>query len=386
MYVSIAIIAWNEEKALGTTLASLFQQTLFEELSRRSLGCEILCVANGCTDNTAECARKIFEQQTRTHLFRDSFHCRVIEVAERGKLNAWNQFVHQFSSPETRFLCLMDADIVIHRNETLWNMLAVLDQDSRANVSVDHPCKDIGLKPRKSLRDRLSLSASQSTLAAPAQLCAQLYCIRAQIARKIYLPKDLAACEDGFIKTLICTDILSHEVWPERIRAAEGAAHTFEAYTSPLAILRNQKRQILGQTIVHILVDQYLPGLPAPSEGIAESLRHKDIEDPSWLKRLIGEHLRRTRFFWRLYPGLLSLRFKRLMQLSPVKRWLCFPAAAAGTAVSFVASLLAYVALKRGCTDYWPQAVRGARQDSPPENAAPGNRRTPEKAARFARV
>jgi hypothetical protein len=268
----------------------------------------------------------------------------------------------------------MDADIVIHRPETLWNMLAVLDQDPRANVSVDHPCKDIGLKPRKSLRDKLSLSASQTTLAAPAQLCAQLYCIRAEIARKIYLPKDLAACEDGFIKALICTDILSHGVWPERIRAAEGAAHTFEAYTSPLATLRNQKRQILGQTIVHILVDQYLPGLPGAREGMAELLRRKDIEDPSWLKRLIAEHLRRTRFFWRLYPGLLSLRFKRLRQLPRFKRWLCFPATVAGTTVSFVASFMAYKALKHGCTDYWPQAARA------------GDTRTPEKAAGFARV
>jgi hypothetical protein len=268
----------------------------------------------------------------------------------------------------------------------LWNMVAVLDQDSRANVSVDHPCKDIGLKSRKTLRDRLSLSASQATLAAPAQLCAQLYCIRAEIARKIYLPKDLAACEDGFIKALICTDILSHEVWPERIRAAEGAAHTFEAYTSPLAILRNQKRQILGQTIVHILVDQFLPELAGSREGMAELLRRKDIEDPSWLKRLIAEHLRRTRFFWRLYPGLLGLRFLRLRQLSSVKRWLCFPAAVAGTAVSFVASLMAYVALKRGCTDYWPQAARGEHKGSPTKNVAPGNTRTPEKALGFARV
>jgi len=265
-------------------------------------------------------------------------------------------------------------------------MLAVLDQDPRANVSVDRPCKDIGLKPRKSLRDMLWLSASQTTLTAPAQLCAQLYCIRAEMARKIYLPKDLAACEDGFIKALICTDILSHEVWPERIRAAEGAAHTFEAYTSPLAILRNQKRQILGQTIVHILVDQYLPGLPGAREDMGELLRRKDIEDPSWLKRLIAEHLRRIRFFWRLYPGLLSLRFKRLGQLSPVKRWLCFPATVAATAVSFVASFLAYSALRRGCTDYWPQAARGEHSGSVEETVAPGARRAPEKSAGFARV
>jgi hypothetical protein len=234
---------WNEENALAAALGSLFCQNLFEGLSQRNLKCEILCLANGCTDNTASRASEIFELQATTHLFRGLFQCRVVELAERGKLNAWNQFIHRCSAPEAQFLFLMDADIVLRRDETLWNMLKVLERDRRANVSVDHPLKDLSLKRRKSLRDRMSLSASQATLASPAQLCAQLYCIRASTARKIYLPKDLAACEDGFIKAMVCTDLLSHEVWPERICTAQGAAHTFEAYTSPLAILRNQKRQ-----------------------------------------------------------------------------------------------------------------------------------------------
>src|SRR3954452_17511930 len=134
-------------------------------------------------------------------------------------------------------------------------MLIALEQNARASVSVDRPCKDIQFKSNKSLRERLSLATSQATLSAEAQLCGQLYCIRAEVARKIYLPKDLAACEDGFIKALVCTDSLTRPLAPERIQVAEGAAHTFEAYTSFPVILRNQRRQIMGQTIVHILVD-----------------------------------------------------------------------------------------------------------------------------------
>ena len=42
-----------------------------------------------------------------------------------------------------------------------------------------------------------------------------------------------------------------------------GASHIFEAYTSPADILQNQKRQMIGQTVVHILVDKYLKSLPA---------------------------------------------------------------------------------------------------------------------------
>src|SRR4029077_14790990 len=126
-----------------------------------------------------------------------------------------------------------------------------------------------------------------------------LYCIRSEIARNIYLPRDLGACEDGFIKALVCTDFLSRPVLADRIRVAEGAEHTFEAYTSPAAIFRNQKRQMIGQTVVHILMDQYLPTL-SPQERLtmAEFLRNKDRDDPIWLKRLISSHLRQIRYWW----------------------------------------------------------------------------------------
>ncbi len=358
-YVSLGIIAWNEAETLAATLDSLFRQSLFAELRARRQVCEILCVANGCTDRTAALASELFAEQARQHPEREGFRCRVEELAKRGKVNAWNQFVHTLSSPEARCLFLMDADIRIHPEETLWNMLQALEADGEASVAVDRPYKDIALKRRKSAKDRLSLAASRVAGSTPAQLCGQLYCIRAEVARNIYLPGDLAACEDGFIKALVCTDFLAHATSPKRIRMAMGAAHTFEAYTSPAAVLKNQKRQMMGQTIVHILVDQYLRSLPGPArEHLAETLRATEAAEPGWLKRLISEHLRRTRFFWRLYPGLLGNRFRRLTAQRGLQRLACLPAALAGEALALVSSALAHRALKRGCTDYWPQAKR----------------------------
>jgi hypothetical protein len=197
------------------------------------------------------------------------------------------------------------------------------------------------------------------TTSAEAQLCGQLYCIRTEIARNIYLPKDLAACEDGFIKTLVCTDFLTSPVQPQRIRLAEGAEHTFEAYSSPAVILKNQKRQIMGQTIVHILVDGYLKSLPLTKRArMAETLQEKDRTDPTWLKRLIHEHLQQTRFWWRLYPGMSGLSFKKLKRLKTGERLACLPAAMASSSLALVSGLLAFEALKSGCTDYWPQAQR----------------------------
>ena len=49
---------------------------------------------------------------------------------------------------------------------------------------------------------------------------------------------------------------------------------------------------------------------------LAGALSEKERAIPIWLKRLISEHIRRTRFWWQLYPGLLSHRFKRLASLN----------------------------------------------------------------------
>jgi glycosyltransferase involved in cell wall biosynthesis len=357
--VVLGIVARNEESGLGATLQSLFEQSIFAELKHCDWKCEIICLANGCTDRTVAVAGEIFEEQMRRHPDRSAFRARVVELRERGKINAWNQFVHSLSPKEARFLFLMDADILIHHRETLWNMLRALENDEHAHIAVDRPCKDILFKPRKSLRDHLSLAASRLTSSAQAQLCGQLYCIRAATARNIYLPKDLAACEDGFIKTLVCTDFLTQPAAARRIRLAEGAEHIFEAYTSPAAIVKNQKRQIIGQTIIHILVDRYLKTRPSSEQArLAETLQEKDRTDPDWLKRLIRQHLQQTRFWWRLYPGLSGLGFKRLRRLKWGERLLCFPAAAAGSLLALVSSRLAFEALRAGCTDYWPQAKR----------------------------
>src|SRR5437660_334908 len=192
-YISIGVIAWNEEEAIRPMLESLFRQTLFADLAQRSLGCEIICVANGCTDRTTQVCAEVFEAQSRAHLAAQFLSCRVTDLPERGKLNAWNQFVHSLSCREAKFLFLLDADILLHEIDTLRRMLAALERESQAAVAVDVPRKDIFFKARRSWWEKLSLSAADVTNSAEAQLCAQLYCIRAEVARNIYLPKDLFA-------------------------------------------------------------------------------------------------------------------------------------------------------------------------------------------------
>ena len=366
--VSLGIIVCNEADSIGACLESVFRQSLFSKLRERKLSCEILCLANGCTDDTSAIAGKSFRAQAKDHPFKDSFTCRLVNLVERGKLNAWNVFVHELSAAQAQMFFLMDGDIMIHHPDTLWNMLAVLLDHPQAVIAVDRPLKDISLKAKPSILERISLATSVMTQASAEQVTGQLYCIRATAARKIYLPKDLAACEDGFIKTVICTDFLTRLASPARIMRANEASHVFEAYTSIGDILKNQKRQMIGQTIVHVLVDKYLKGVDLSQHThMGELLSELERADPTWLKRLIQEHIRITKHSWRLFPGILGSRFRRLAHLRGIRRVLFLPVALIGFFVTLVAAWRAFRALKQGCTTYWPdtKSLRLAQNLSP---------------------
>jgi glycosyltransferase involved in cell wall biosynthesis len=356
---SIGIFAWNEEEAIATTLESLLQQSFFVNLNARGQRCEVVCVLNGCTDNTATVAAEVLARQSREHRAAEAFSGRVVHLSERGKMNAWNQFVHHISAPEVRVLIMMDADIVIHRPDTVWNMFTVLEQDPQAAVAVDQPRKGLVSQRRQTLRHFISSGMTQMTQAAEAQLCGQLYAMRGSCARQIHLPRDLGACEDGFLKVMVCTDLLTQPVNPSRIRLAPDAEHTFEAYTSPGAILKNQKRQIIGQTIVHLLVDRHLNKMPLEQRReMARSLRDRDRQDPDWLKRLVADHLQQVRFFWRLYPNLLAQHFRRLGKVRGLSKVGCLPAALAGFLTGLIAGYWAFRSMKRGVINYWPKPRR----------------------------
>lgn len=357
--VSIAIFAWNEEDAIAPTLDSLFAQSFFSRLAAQGETAEVICVLNGCTDRTPARAAAVFSRQKQSHPAARAFSCRVEELSEKGKMNAWNQFVHRLSAREARVLIMMDADIRIELPDTLWNMFQVLERDAEAVVSTDLPMKAIAGGPKAGVRAWLSGGMSRMTRAAEAQLCGQLYAIRAGHARRIYVPRDLGACEDGFLKSMVCTDLLAHEVWPPRIRLAPDAAHMFEAYTSVPAVLKNQKRQMIGQTVVHLLVDKHLARLPAAARmDMAAILRARDSSDRDWLKRLILQHLQEVRYFWRLYPGMLNQHVARWRKLPGWKKLPCLPAMAAGLAVGIISGYAAHKSLKAGVISYWPKAKR----------------------------
>ena len=355
--ISIAVRAWNEEAVIRRTLESLFEQSLFEELGARGDCCEVLCIPNGCTDLTAEIAAAVFAEQEKSHSFADAFACSVRNIREAGRNHTWNAFVHGLSHPEAEFLFLMDSDILFNRRETLFNMYRALLENFAASIASDEPVKEVSLKARKSWRDRISLATSEMNGTIQGRMTGQLYCIRAEVARRLYLPKELGI-DDGFIKAIVCTDFFSNKLNPGRIVAVENASHVYEAYTSTGELLKNQKRQMIGQTIVHVLVE-YLKALPQPQQtNLADTLRHKEEANPDWIARLIAEHLRQVRYFWRLFPDAASFRFKRWWRMRGMKRLTHLPATLVGFAMTMIACAQAHRHFKRGKMHFWPKAAR----------------------------
>src|ERR1700676_613677 len=94
--LSIGVMAWNEEASIGPMLDSLLGQSVFARLAVGGEGCEIICLANGCTDRTVDIAADVFSQAERDHPVRNGLSARVADIPQPGRNNAWNRFVHEF--------------------------------------------------------------------------------------------------------------------------------------------------------------------------------------------------------------------------------------------------------------------------------------------------
>jgi hypothetical protein len=369
--LSIGIMAWNEEASIVPMLASLFGQNIFAQLAARRERCEIICLANGCTDRTVAVAGEIFARMEREHPDRSGFCARVADISSPGRNNAWNRFVHEFSAREARFLCLMDADIVFDRSETLQLVLGELERNPQLGGASDWPVKNIARKGRPSWRERLSLATSDMTDTIPGRLNGMLYCLRADLARNLYLPHDVLINDDGFFKAAICTDFFRTPLDPGKVVSVRGATHLYEPYLALRDVVNNQKRQMIGQTTVHVLVG-YLQTRPeADRAQLAATLRRLDAEDPGWLKRRIDAHVAHARHFWLLFPGILGFRWRRLAQMPGGRRLTHLPAVMAGFVVTLVACWEAARFLRRGAYNYWPKVARQPIAVTAPLGAKP---------------
>ena len=365
--LSIGILAWNEEASIPSMLASLLQQSIYARLAARGQGCEIICLANGCTDGTVRVAQQIFSALDPADPIHRGLRARVADITEPGRNNAWNRFIHEFSAREARFLCVMDADIIFNRPDTLELVVAELARDPRLGGASDWPVKVIARPGHPTWRERMSQATSDMTGTIAGRLNGMLYCLRSEIARRLYLPRDLVANDDGFFKAAICSDFFRGPIDPARVVSVREATHLYEPYLSIPDVINNQKRQMIGQTTVHVIVE-YLRTLPVAERGdLNVTLRAHEARDPDWLKRLVEAHLARTRGRpWRLFPDLLSYRWRRLGRMRGRQRLTHFPATAAGFVLTCIAGWKARRFLSRGVANYWPKTTRQTPLLSPP--------------------
>lgn len=344
MIVSIGILAWNEEECIGDTLRSLLAQSLIRDLTPAAeRRVEVVVVPNGCTDATAARASAALKEGA-AGLPRGAFSWRVESVAEPGKVNAWNLLVHRFSDPAADFVVLMDADIRFDHPDTLANMALALARDAHAAVSVDLPRKHVAGKARKSLFDRISLAVSGMTQAAPGQLTGQLYCARGALLRRVHMPLGLLV-EDGFLKQMLCTDLMRSPCDNSRVVRAPDAAHIFEAYTRVLDIFFNQRRQQIGHAVYTYLRDYLAERVGVKDAG--QIIAANNARDPDWFRALIRERVKRGGW-WVMYPGAFSVRWRRLGNLPFMQAVLRLPVALAAFLMDVVVLVAANHRLRSG--------------------------------------
>lgn len=274
--LSIGILAHNEAAIIARTLGSLAGQSILDPARAAALGLdgiEVLVVPNGCSDDTAGIAAAALA------VFPPHVTVAVHELAQGGKSNAWNRFVHDLARPDATLLALMDADIEFGSPDVLERLVQRLNEDQVADVSTDQPVKDYRHKKRLTPLDRLSQHASAQK-AGPRGLCGQLYCARAEVLRRIWLPAGLPV-EDGFLAAMLLTDGFTRQP-DESAIAPVDVHHFYEPLEGVDAFVRHEARIIVGSVINAWL---YTLLWEAGRQGHAGAfVRARNVQDPDWVE------------------------------------------------------------------------------------------------------
>jgi hypothetical protein len=283
--VDIGVFAHDEGATIGALVAELGRQAL---LLDPAADARVLILANGCTDDTvarAEAAVAALALPARDRI-------RVIELAQGGKSRTVHRFIHALSRPEAQVLGFMDADILLPRADTLARMVAALAERPGLRVFTSRPVKDVthfGLK----------VGAVAGLIAAGGDgltdwrksICGQLFVMRAGAARRIGLPAGLPV-EDGFLRAMVLTDLLSAPQDLSRIDGDPEVFHVYESIRGLGELIRHQTRIVVGSAVNAALFGRIRR--EAPDEPAAHRLLMAAAADEAWLGRVLREELPRA--------------------------------------------------------------------------------------------
>jgi glycosyltransferase involved in cell wall biosynthesis len=273
--IDIGIFAYNEAGKIATVIAELTRQTVF---ATPDLDIRLHVLANGCTDATCALARDA--------LAGNDDWC-VHDLHPGGKSLTWNRFVHELSRPKTDILLFCDADIILPNPNTVLGLIRLLLEEPERHATVSRPVKDIVHDGRPlGLTDRLIAQAATTSYNWQHAICGQLYAMRTDIARGFHLPIGLPV-EDGFIRAMILTSVLTEDGDVSRIWGESEFFHVYQSERSLRSLIRHQVRIVIGSGINAVVFGALISD---PSLTPRELLRQiKD--DPDWISRTLRSKL-----------------------------------------------------------------------------------------------
>jgi glycosyltransferase involved in cell wall biosynthesis len=286
MRISIGILAYNEEAKIAGTIRSLLAQSAFVDAVEAVETWSIIVVANGCTDRTAHVALEAL-QAVVPHVRTRSLEARVESLVERGKSNAWNEFVHRLAAPDTDIFVLVDSDIEFGHPDTVRNSIKTLRDNENARVVVDLPLKDTHRKSRRGLLERILTRMPTATAESDPAIAGSFYCARASALREIWMPLGLSV-EDGFLHAMIVTDCFREPPAAGRVLRAQNASHYFEALTTVRALVRHEERLVIGTTLNCWLCWDTLSFVTPPDgPGAGHLIRALNESRPNWYRDMM---------------------------------------------------------------------------------------------------
>lgn len=280
--LDIAVFAHNEDDHIGALIADLARQDVF---ARENLTLRILILANGCTDDTAATSRAAIAGLAPqvAAIFN------VVDLPQGGKSRTGHRFIHEFSRPDTDLLGFMDADIRLPRTDTLRRMVDAMEARPELKVFTSRPVKDVhhDHKPTGPI-SKLIASGSGGLTNWRTSICGQLFVLRADMARRIGLPVGLPV-EDGFIRAMTLTDLLSAPQDLSRIDGDPEVFHVYESIQLLGELLHHQTRIVIGSAINAAIFQKIRK--EAPTEAAAHQLLMQAGADETWLPAVLRHQL-----------------------------------------------------------------------------------------------
>jgi glycosyltransferase involved in cell wall biosynthesis len=329
--LSIGILAYNESASIAVTIESIVSQSFLRRLPTDCAALEIVCVPNGCTDDTADVAQRAFDRALREGLD-PRVACRIVVLREGGKTNAWNEFVHRIADQTADFLLMIDGDVRIGEPDTIRSLVASLRDTPDAFLATPRTIKHIELSGPRGVREFLSIHMGRIRTARPGGFAGCMYCARGAILRRIWFPKGMVG-DDAFLHGLIVTDLCRSRERADRVVPAPAASVVFEAYTGVAKMYRTLRRQAVIRGMDAILWGFLWHNTGAQDAG--ELIRDLNERDPGWYRSLIRDHLARSGW-WVMPRGAVTRRWSYLRFLPPLRRIAYAPLAALAVAVDLV--------------------------------------------------